>query len=59
MSWGTYWQVTYTTYSPETKVKSLQWPLSDAERQEVERTCQAWLKAESTPPEPPQSPADR
>jgi hypothetical protein len=56
-SWGTYWQVTYTTYSPETRVKSLQWPLSVAERQEVERTCQAWLKAESTPPDPPQAPA--
>ncbi len=57
LAWGNYWQVTYTTYPADTKVKSLQWPPSDAERQEIRRTCQAWLKAESTPPEPPRSPA--
>ena len=56
-AWGNYWQVTYTTYPPEVAVKSLQWPPDDSERQEIRRTCQAWLKAESTPPDPPRTPA--
>jgi hypothetical protein len=56
-AWGNYWQITYTTYPPETKVKSIEWPPSEAERREMERTCRAWLKAESTPPDPPRNPA--
>jgi hypothetical protein len=56
-AWGNYWQVTYTTYPPKTEVKTLQWPPSPAEREEIEQTCRAWLKAESTPPDPPQKPA--
>lgn len=57
LAWGNYWQVTFTTYPAGTKVTSLHWPPSDAERQEIRRTCEAWLKAESTPPDPPRSPA--
>jgi hypothetical protein len=56
IGWGNYWQIAYTTYSPETKVKSLQWPPSNAERQEIQRTCRAWLRAESSPPDPPRVP---
>ncbi len=57
VAWGNYWQIAYTTYPAEITVKSLRWPPSDAERQEMRRTCRAWLKAESTPPDPPRSPA--
>jgi hypothetical protein len=56
-AWGNYWQVTFTTYPPATKVKTLQWPPSADQRREIERTCQAWLKAEQTPPDPPSPPA--
>ncbi len=50
-AWSSYWQVVYTTYPPETKVKSLSWPPTKAEKQQIELTRQAWLKAESSPPE--------
>jgi hypothetical protein len=56
-AWGNYWQVTYTTYPRETKIETLQWPPSNAEREEMRRTCRAWLKAEASPPAPPQAPA--
>ena len=56
-AWGNYWQIAYTTYAAGVSVKSLQWPPSDAEREEMRRTCQAWLKAESTPPDPPRAAA--
>jgi len=56
-AWGNYWQVAYTTYPSATRVKSLEWPPDASERQEMERTCQAWLKAESSPPDFPQTPA--
>ena len=56
-AWGNYWQVAYTTYRSTTRVKSLQWPPDAPERQEMDRTCQAWLKAESSPPDFPQTPA--
>jgi hypothetical protein len=56
-AWGNYWQITYTTYPPATEVKTLQWPPSADERREIDRTSRAWLKAESTPPDPPASPA--
>jgi DUF2961 family protein len=55
-AWGNYWQVAYTTYSSATKVKSLRWPPDPSERQEMDQTCQAWLKAESSPPDFPQTP---
>ena len=35
------------------KVKSLVWPLSEAEKKEVAATAQAWLEAESKPPAEP------
>jgi hypothetical protein len=56
-AWGNFWQVTYTTYPAEIAVKSLEWPPSDAERRELQLTCQAWLKAESMPPDAPRAPA--
>ncbi len=52
-NWGNYWQVTYTTYSPETPVKSLSWPLSGEEKEELGRVRLAWLEAESRPPAVP------
>ena len=52
-NWGNYWQVTYTTYPPETPVKTVSWPLSDKEREELDRVRLAWLEAESRPPAVP------
>ena len=52
--WSNYWQVTYTRYPSAVKVRSLTWPLSAEEKAELEKTCQAWLKAESGPPESPE-----
>jgi hypothetical protein len=51
--WSNYWQVTYTRYPASVKVKSLAWPLDESEKAELEQTCQAWLKAESSPPAEP------
>jgi hypothetical protein len=50
-NWGNYWQVTYTRYGEGARVKSLTWPLSDAEKKTVEQLCRAWLRAESVEPE--------
>ncbi|MBN1817389.1 MAG: DUF2961 domain-containing protein [Sedimentisphaerales bacterium] len=54
-AWSNYWQVTYTRYEESVKVKSLSWPLSDEEKQQLKTTCDAWLKAESTSPPVPES----
>jgi hypothetical protein len=52
-NWGNYWQVTYSIYPRETKVKTLQWPLNNHEKAELESVCAAWLSAEShAPPSP-------
>ncbi|MBN2022108.1 MAG: DUF2961 domain-containing protein [Pirellulales bacterium] len=48
--WSNYWQIVYTTYPAGTRVSSLAWPPSEAERAEIERTCESWLAAESGPP---------
>jgi len=50
--WGNFWQITYTTYPDGARVRSLQLPLSAAEREELEAVCQAWLAAESEAPRP-------
>ena len=52
-NWGNFWQIVYTTYSPEIQVKSLQLPLNQAEQKELAEVCTAWLKAESESPAPP------
>jgi hypothetical protein len=41
-NWGVYWQITYSTYPAGTDVRSLSWPLSAAERDELEQTTGAW-----------------
>ncbi|ACB77791.1 hypothetical protein Oter_4520 [Opitutus terrae PB90-1] len=51
--WSNYWQITYTRYSESVKVKSLTWPLSEAEKREALATREAWLLAESSAPLPP------
>jgi hypothetical protein len=51
-NWGNFWQITYTTYSPATRVKSLTWPLSRAETEELQRVRETWLEAESRPRQP-------
>lgn len=52
-NWGNFWQITYTTYPSEIKVKSLTWPLNEAEKAEVAQVREAWLEAESRPPATP------
>lgn len=52
-NWGNFWQITYTRYAPGTQVQSLSWPLDPSQQQEVQKTCQAWLQAESSPPASP------
>ncbi|MEN8255751.1 MAG: glycoside hydrolase family 172 protein [Verrucomicrobiota bacterium] len=52
--WGVYWQFTYTKYADDVKVHSLEWPLNADGQAELEKTCAAWLKAESTPPATPE-----
>ncbi len=55
--WSNYWQVVTTTYPQGTPVRSLAWPPGPAERAEIEKTCRAWLDAESGPPGFPERPA--
>lgn len=52
-AWSNYWQIVYSSYSGDTNVKSLWWPLDDREKSEVAATAQAWLDAESQPPAAP------
>ena len=53
VNWGNYWQVVYTKYSNDAVVRSLQLPLSAAERNELAKACRAWVEAESKcPPSP-------
>lgn len=51
--WSNYWQVTYTRYPENVRVKSLTWPLNEAEKREALATREAWLLAESSAPLPP------
>jgi hypothetical protein len=55
--WSNYWQVVYTTYPQGTEVRSVEWPPGKAERAEIEKTCRAWLNAQSNPPGFPAHPA--
>ncbi len=52
-NWGCFWQVAYTIYPRSTPVRSLNWPLQEAERQELQEVCRTWLDAEAKPPQPP------
>jgi hypothetical protein len=51
--WGNFWQLTYTQYAPEIKVKSLNWPLNTDEKRQLQITCDKWLQTESSPPAEP------
>jgi hypothetical protein len=53
VNWGNYWQVVYTKYSDQIKVKSLTLPFNRDEQKELDKACKAWIKAESTCPVPP------
>lgn len=52
-AWSNFWQITYTRYPESVNIRSLSWPLSDSERAQLHDTCQAWLRAESSPPAEP------
>lgn len=52
-NWGQYWQITYTTYAPDTKVQTLVWPPSPGEIQEMQVVGARWLESEKTPPPAP------
>ena len=51
--WGNFWQIVYTNYSHDSKIKSLQLPLNHDEQKELDDVCKAWLIAESVPPKEP------
>jgi Protein of unknown function (DUF2961) len=53
VNWGNYWQVVYTKYTDKTIVKSISYPFSKNEQKEIDKACKAWIKAESSQPEPP------
>jgi len=53
--WGGWWQVTYTTYPRDVRVKTLKLPLSGEAKREQEAVVRAWLKAESSPPAVPKT----
>jgi hypothetical protein len=52
-NWGNYWQVTYTNYPENIKVKSISYPFSKAENSEIQKVINAWLTAERNPPAMP------
>ncbi|MCP4376275.1 MAG: DUF2961 domain-containing protein [bacterium] len=51
--WGGWWQITYTSYAKQVKVKTLEYPLSKALKLEQDAVVRTWLKAESSPPAAP------
>ena len=53
VNWGNYWQVVYTKYSGDVKVKSLTLPFSRDELKEITKAAEAWLNAESGHPVAP------
>ncbi len=53
-NWGNYWQVTYTTYAENVKVKSIIYPFSEAENEEIQKVVTTWLEAERNPPPMPE-----
>ncbi len=53
VNWGNYWQVVYTKYSGDIKVKSLTLPFSRDEQKELDKACKAWVKSESGHPVSP------
>jgi hypothetical protein len=55
VNWGNYWQIAYTTYANDVKIKSITYPFSDAETIEIQKVVEAWLSAEQDPPEIPAS----
>ncbi|MBN1911196.1 MAG: DUF2961 domain-containing protein [Pirellulales bacterium] len=55
--WSTYWQIVYTRYQQNNiHVESLRWPLRESDKRELDKTCQAWLAAESKPTGPAEPP---
>jgi hypothetical protein len=52
-SWGNYWQVVYTSYPENVKIKSITYPFSDNENKEIQKVVDTWLKAERNPPPVP------
>jgi hypothetical protein len=54
-NWGNYWQVTYTTYPGNVKVKSISYPFSASEEAEIKKVVDVWLDAERNPPAMPAS----
>ena len=53
-NWGNYWQVAYTTYPENIKVKSITYPFSEAEKGEIQKVINAWLEAERNLPAMPE-----
>ncbi len=49
-NWGNFWQVTYTKYPHEANVKSIQYPFTEKEKNEINQVCKSWLYAENNHP---------
>jgi hypothetical protein len=54
-AWSNYWQVVYTRYPESVKIRSLTWPLDAREKTELNETCRAWLQAECSRPQKPET----
>lgn len=54
-NWGNYWQVAYTSYPGNVKVKSITYPFSEAENGEIQKVASAWLEAERNSPVMPEN----
>ncbi len=54
-NWGNYWQVTYTSYPPDIKVKSISYPFTEAENSEIKKVVSTWLEAERNLPAMPEN----
>ncbi len=53
-NWGNYWQVAYTSYPENVKVKSITYPFSDSENKEIQKVVKTWLNAERNLPVMPE-----
>ena len=49
VNWGNYWQVVYTTYANDVKVKSITYPFSDAEIDEIQKVANSGLMLNEIP----------
>src|SRR5690606_24082658 len=52
-NWGKNWQIVYTTYPEGTNIRTLTWPFSEGENEEMQAVSERWLEAEKVSPQAP------